>query len=370
MSRAIDRRMLDIATRAAWRGMGVVEPNPMVGCVIATSAGEVLGVGHHRFFGGPHAEVEALRACAANGHVARGATAYVTLEPCNHHGKTGPCSHALLEAGVARVVYATPDPAPASQGGAAHLASHGVAVEHASWHVKGADVSAPFRTRVETGLPWVVAKWAQTLDGRAATRTGASQWISNAWSRAAVHRLRSRMDVVLTGIGTVLADDPMLTARRAQVRRVARRVVVDALLQTPTDSRLLRTAREVPVTVVTRREQAASSEAAVLRTLGAEVVAPGDTGAARVDLEAALRWLVSEHDVTTVLVEAGPGLLGSMLDLVDRAVVYVAPTVLGDAEALSAVSGRLAPELQDGTRWALGRVRRLGDDLEVTYRRA
>ncbi|MEO1128827.1 MAG: bifunctional diaminohydroxyphosphoribosylaminopyrimidine deaminase/5-amino-6-(5-phosphoribosylamino)uracil reductase RibD [Planctomycetota bacterium] len=369
MSRVIDRRMLDLATRAAWRGMGLVEPNPMVGCVIASPSGDVLGVGHHRSFGGPHAEVEALRACVANGNEPRGATAYVTLEPCNHHGKTGPCSHALIEASIARVVYAEPDPGPASRGGAAHLAAHGVAVEHASWHVAGSDASASFRKRIESGLPWIIAKWAQTLDGRAATRTGASQWISNAWSRAAVHRLRSRMDVVLTGIGTVLADDPMLTARRTCVRSVARRVVVDALLQTPTDSRLLRSARDVPVTIVTRREQAESRQAASLRSLGAEVVAPGDAGAARVDLEASLRWLAAAHDATNVLVEAGPGLLGSMLHLVDRAVVYIAPTVFGDADALAAVSGQVTAELQDGTRWSLGRVRRLGDDLEVTYRR-
>ena len=187
-----------------------MEPNPLVGCVIAHGA-RVLGEGWHERFGGPHAEVAAL---AAAGPAARGATAYVTLEPCCHYGKTPPCSEALVAAGLARVVVAQADPFPqVAGGGLAQLRAAGIAVEVGLLEAAARQLNAPYLKLVTQGRPWVIAKWAMTLDGRIATQTGSSQWISNAASRAMVHRLRGRVDAILVGRGTAAADDPLLTAR-------------------------------------------------------------------------------------------------------------------------------------------------------------
>ncbi|MFM9180344.1 MAG: bifunctional diaminohydroxyphosphoribosylaminopyrimidine deaminase/5-amino-6-(5-phosphoribosylamino)uracil reductase RibD, partial [Phycisphaerales bacterium] len=200
MNRADAARWMAHAARIAWRGHGGAEPNPMVGCVIVAAGGQLVAEGHHRRCGGPHAEVEALRRA---GIAARGATAVVTLEPCNHHGRTGPCSMALREAGVARVLYGCADPTPTAAGGAETLRRHGIDAEHLP-HPDAARVTAPFLHRVRTGRPWVIAKWAESADGRIATRPGEPRWISGARSRAMVHRERARVDAVLTGMGTVM----------------------------------------------------------------------------------------------------------------------------------------------------------------------
>jgi len=369
--------MLDLAARVGWRGHGLVEPNPMVGAVIARD-GVVLGVGHHRRFGGLHAEREALADCRRRGLDARGATVYCTLEPCRHTGKQPPCTEALLEAGIARVVYACPDPGEASGGGARVLREAGIETRLSVASAAASGLAAPFVHRVRTGLPWVIAKWAQTIDGRIATRTGESQWISGARSRERVHRLRGRVDAVLAGIGTVLADDPMLNARGLRsVRRVARRVVIDGDLDIPLDSRLVMTAREVPTTVICAREllhvRLTEEKRQRLAVAGVEVlgVLGGAATAGWLDLASALRLLVERHDVTSVLVESGPGLLGSLMeaDLVQEMVVYVAPLLLGDELARSAATGRVAASLSSGVRFQLLRNRRVGDDVELVYRR-
>lgn len=220
------RRALELARQ----GEGYVEPNPMVGAVIVDDYLQCLGEGFHRQFGGPHAEVNALREAGAR---AQGATLYVTLEPCNHHGKTPPCVDAVLQAGLRRVVVGMPDPfAKVNGAGIARLREHGVAVEVGLLEAEVRRLNAPFRKLVETGIPWVHAKWAMTLDGKIAARTGHSQWISGAASRAVVHRLRGRMDAIVIGIGTALADDPLLTARPAGPR-VATRVVLDSTARLP-----------------------------------------------------------------------------------------------------------------------------------------
>jgi diaminohydroxyphosphoribosylaminopyrimidine deaminase/5-amino-6-(5-phosphoribosylamino)uracil reductase len=368
--------MLDLAARHAWRGFGEVEPNPMVGAVVADESGRVLGIGHHRRFGGWHAEREAIESASASGHDVRGCTMYVTLEPCSHQGKQPPCADLLIARGIARVVIAEADPNPAAAGGADRLRAAGIRVEFCEGSRLAAAVTRPFLKRVRTGLPWVIAKWAQTIDGRVATRTGESKWISGPLARARVHRLRSRVDAVITGIGTVLADDPMLTARGVgRVRRVARRVVCDTDLDVPLDAAVVRTARETPTTIVCASELASAEITAgkreALAKAGVDVhgVREGSLG---VDLEAVLRGLADRHAVATAMIEAGPGLLGSFLDadLIDEAVVYLSPLLLGDELAKSVAAGRVAPTLHAGRRMELLRVRRLGDDVELVYRRS
>jgi diaminohydroxyphosphoribosylaminopyrimidine deaminase/5-amino-6-(5-phosphoribosylamino)uracil reductase len=369
------KRYLDMAARAALRAFGRTGTNPMVGAVLVGEAG-LLSIGHHRRFGGPHAEVEAIARCRERGLDPRGATMYVTLEPCCHRGKQPPCVDALLGAGIARVVIANADVNPVAAGGAAKLAAGGVEVEFSGESVLARLVTEPFLKRVTGAGPWVIAKWAQTIDGRIATRSGESRWISGDGSRARVHRLRSCVDAILTGIGTVAADDPMLNARgRRQPRRVAIRVVADTDLDLPFESALVRTAAEIPTVVLCDGELLGSAiirtrqerlERAGVRLLGVPSRAIG------IDLRAGLLRLAAEMDVSTVLVEAGPGLVGSMLedDLIDQAVVYLAPMLLGDELAKSAAAGRVAQHLSMARRFDLGRVRRVGDDLEITYLRA
>lgn len=373
--RAADRAMLDLAARAAYRGVGLVEPNPPVGCVIgrrlARRGVEILAIGHHRAVGGPHAEAEALALCRARHADPAGASAWVTLEPCAHHGRTPPCADALIEAGVAEVVFATQDPHPAGAGGAARLRSAGVDVRRSGASAWALELSAPFVHRVRTGRPWVIAKWAQTLDGRLAARSGESKWITGPRARLDAHRLRARVGAVLTGIGTVLADDPLLTARGVpRVRRRALRVVVDPELRTPPDGRLARSVTDGPVVVWSSAGARASARRA-LRDAGVEVVELPETSG-RLDLEAGLVTLARQRGVSDALVEAGPGLLGELadLDLIDEARAYIAPAVLADAGALPVMRGTRARALQEAAPFRLLGARRLGPDLGVVWRRS
>lgn len=371
----MDRAYLNLAARHALRGLGRVEPNPMVGCVLVRD-GSILAVGHHRRFGGLHAERDALAACKAKGVDPAGATAFVTLEPCNGHGKQPPCVDALLEAKIARVVYARPDPTPAKGGGAARLRSHGVECTECHDSRLANSLLDPFMKRLETGLPWVIAKWAQTIDGRVATRTGESKWISGDRSRLRVHRLRGRVDAILTGIGTVLADDPMLTARLPHApRRNAIRVVADTDLDIPLTANLVRTAREAPTIVACAAELLSAAitadKRAALELQGVRLLGvPTNTNGRGIDLIALLGALRADCGVSTLMLESGPSLLGAMLehDLIDEAVVYVAPLLLGDEFARAAATGRVADSLSAGKRLRLSRVKPLDGDVELTYR--
>ncbi|MFZ2873788.1 MAG: bifunctional diaminohydroxyphosphoribosylaminopyrimidine deaminase/5-amino-6-(5-phosphoribosylamino)uracil reductase RibD [Phycisphaerales bacterium] len=369
------RRMLDLAARLALRGAGRAEPNPLVGCVLVRD-GQIIGMGHHRQDGGPHAEAHALLDVARRGLSPAGATAYVTLEPCAVDGRQPSCARALVSARVARVVYARPDPHPKKGGGGAVLHAAGIACEQSDASRLARGVGAPFSKRVTTGLPWVIAKWAQTIDGRVATRTGESKWISGELARARVHRLRGRVDAIVTGIGTVLADDPLLTARGVRPRRIAMRVVADTDLDLPARSQLVRTARDIPTLVACDSTVASSdifeARRRALQDSGVLVLGIPSVGGARgIDLRELLRALASAHRVSTVLVEAGPGILGAMLeqDLIDEAVVYIAPMVLGDDLAKAAAAGRVAPSLSHGRIFDLWRVRPLSGDVELTYRK-
>lgn len=367
--------MLDLAARAAMRGVGLVEPNPLVGAVIVRD-GKILGIGHHTRFGALHAEREAIASCRARGFDPRGSTMFVTLEPCKHHGKQPPCTDAIIEARIERVVIARPDPHAESGGGATVLRDAGIAVEYCDQSPLAIAISEPFVRRLTTGLPWVIAKWAQTIDGRIATRTGESQWISGAGSRQRVHRLRARVDAILTGLGTVLADDPMLTARGVRrIRRRARRVLIDTHLDVPIEAALVRTADAHPTTIACAKDiavaQVAVEQRQRLEELGVEIMGVPTRLDGRMDLRLMLKALADHHSIASVLVESGPGLLGALFeaDLIDEAVVYIAPLLLGDEHARAVAEGRVAERLSQGRRFTLVRSRRVGDDVELTYRR-
>lgn len=369
-----------LAARLALRGVGKVEPNPLVGCVISRD-GEVLGMGHHRVLGGPHAEVDALASAARSESNVRGATMHVTLEPCAHRGRTPPCVDAILHAGIAEVVIGSPDPNPVAAGGMLRLQAAGVRVRliepATSAAVACKQLIAPFALRLQKQRPWVIAKWAQTLDGRVATRTGESKWISGELARDRVHRLRGLVDGVLTGIGTVMADDPMLNARRnVPPRRVATRIVADTDLDIPLDRKLVQSARDIPTMIACERSMACTSYSAKKRAgldqAGVTIVPIADQGIGRgIDLRELLHVLYTQHRMSTLMVEAGPGLLGSFVEdgLIDEAIVYIAPLVLGDEQARSVAIGRVAERLSSARTFDLIRVRRRGADIEAVYRR-
>jgi diaminohydroxyphosphoribosylaminopyrimidine deaminase / 5-amino-6-(5-phosphoribosylamino)uracil reductase len=324
------RRALELAAQ----GQGAVEPNPMVGCVIARGA-EIIGEGWHRRFGGPHAEVEALKLA---GPRARGATLYVTLEPCCHHGKTAPCTRAVLEAGIARVVAAMADPFPqVAGGGLAELHAAGVDVQLGVLESEARMLNAPYLKLLSTGRPWIIAKWAMTLDGKIAARTGDSRWISCEGSRKIVHQLRGRMDAIIVGRGTAAADDPLLTARPPGARTAAR-IVVDTRASLSLASQLVRTARNVPV-LVAIGSTAAASDCGRLINAGCKIVAcPGIDHTTRME---SLLAVLGEDRMTNVMVEGGSRLLGSLFDarMIDEVHVFIAPKLAGGAAAPGPIVG-------------------------------
>ncbi len=323
------------ALALAEQGRGAVEPNPLVGAVVVRDD-VCVGEGWHQRFGGPHAEVHAL---AAAGEAARGATLYVTLEPCCHYGKTPPCTDAILRAGIARVVAAMADPFPEVAGkGAELLRQAGVTVEIGLCEAEARRLNAPYLKLLSHGRPYVHAKWAMTLDGKIATRTGDSKWISNEASRRRVHELRGRMDAIIVGIGTVLADDPLLTARPPGPRTAAR-IVLDSHVLLPLTSQLVRTAREVPVIIVATKETP-ETRANALRSLGCEVL-PLALDGARPALVSLLDEL-GRRRMTNVLVEGGSQVLGSFRDAgeIDEVHAFIAPKLAGGTAALPAMAGR------------------------------
>lgn len=330
-----DFRFMGEALALARRGEGLVEPNPMVGCVLVRRR-RVVGRGWHRQFGGPHAEVEALRQA---GRSARGATAYVTLEPCCHWGKTPPCVDALIEAGIARVVAGAIDPHRIVAGkGLRRLRAAGIKTSVGLMGAEAAELIAPFTRMQRDGRPYFILKWAQSIDGRIATRGGDSKWISSPESRREVHELRGRVDGIIVGIDTVLADDPELTARLVPPRRVATRIVLDPRLRTPIKSKLVQTAVGVPTLIVTTTAQCASTAARRLAERDCMVmgIRHGPRG---FDMKALAR-LLHAGGMTNVLVEGGGRTLGAFLDagLADEARIYVAPILIGGRAAPAALN--------------------------------
>ncbi len=326
MRRAIELAML---------GQGSVEPNPMVGCVIV-QRGKLIGQGAHLVFGGPHAEVNAIN--SLENKSLDDATVYVTLEPCCHHGKTPPCVDLLLRHRPARVVIGLQDPfSEVNGGGIAKLKEAGIDVTVGVEESVARNLVRPFLKRVSNGLPWVIAKWAMTLDGRIATSSGDSQWISNTTSRTLVHQVRGRVDAVVVGIGTALHDDPMLNARPAGPRN-AFRIVLDSSARLPLNSRLVSTAKEHP-TMVVCGPSTNSEKVEQLRQHGCEVWSTKSTDRNERVLE--LLKELGARGMTNILVEGGASVLGAFLDAdqVDEVHVFIAPSLLGGAQALSPVGG-------------------------------
>ena len=352
---------MERALELARRGEGFVEPNPQVGAVVLAADGRVVGEGWHELHGGPHAEVMALEAA---GEAALGGTLVVTLEPCCHHGKTPPCTAAVIAAGIRRVVIGAGDPFPAVDGGGiASLRAAGLEVESGVLEEAATRLTAPFRRLVSSGRPWVIAKWAMSLDGRVATAAGESRWISSEQSRAIVHELRGRMDGILCGIGTVLADDPLLTARPAGPRQPLR-IVLDTSARLPIESRLVRSAREIPVLVATG-PKAPADRLRALAAAGCEV-----WQAAAADPRDRLHELLAElgsRRLTNVLVEGGPTVLGSLADasLVDEVWAFVAPTIIGGAASPSPVAGTGIATLASATAIEIEHTDHPGGDLFI-----
>lgn len=356
-ARDLDRRMMGIALRLARKGRP--SPNPHVGAVVVRD-GRVIGKGHHERAGEAHAEVVALRDA---GEGARGATLYATFEPCNHHGRTPPCTEAIIEAGIARVVVGCTDPAPHVPGAAERLRRAGIHVDVGMRQDEAEALVADFAKHIRTGLPWVVLKAAVTLDGRMATRTGDSKWITGERARKEAHRMRARSDAVLVGVGTVLADDPELTVRH--VRGVhPRRVVLDTALRTPPGARLLRAPASTPPLLL-HGPDAPRERRSALEGAGAEVVQVPLSGS-RIDVHEALRQ-VGARGVVRLLVEGGPTVHGALLDAgqADEAAVFVAPRIIGSARAPAFAAGLGAERVADAWRVRSPHIRRLGVDVLV-----
>jgi diaminohydroxyphosphoribosylaminopyrimidine deaminase/5-amino-6-(5-phosphoribosylamino)uracil reductase len=348
------------ALRLARRAVGRTAPNPPVGAVVVRS-GAVIGKGYHRAAGLPHAEVEAL---AEAGDAARGADLYVTLEPCAHHGRTPPCTDAIIRAGVRRVVYAVGDPDPKVAGrGEAQLREAGVALERGLLARQAEQLYEAYFKHRRTSMPLGVLKLACTLDGKVATASGESRWITGPRARQYAHRLRNDHDAVLVGIGTVLADDPALTTR-LRGGRDALRVIVDSRGRTPTTAQAV-TQESTAGCLIATTEPAPQERREALRAAGAEVVVLPSCEA-RVDLRA-LWALLGQRGLLSVLIEGGPELAAGALQagVVDKLLLFLAPKIIGGREAKPVVGGESVARLADARELDIRRVRRLGPDLLI-----
>jgi len=356
-----ESRWMQRALELASRGRFGASPNPMVGAVVVDSEGRLVGEGYHAVFGGPHAEVVALESA---GDRARGGTLYVTLEPCAHHGKTPPCCEAILAAGIERVVIALSDPNPVATGGAERLRAEGVNVTFSSDAGAARMLNRRWLKSVRTRRPWVTLKAGMSLDGKVATRTGASQWITGEAARHRALELREEHDAILVGVTTILADDPRLTRRLGLTPGLgSTRIVLDSTLRTPPEATVVTTDPEL--TLVVHTEAADPARVVRLREAGVEVLEMPADGHGRVDLEPLLDEL-GRRGVTALLVEGGSAVHGSFVDadLVDEAVLFVAPLLIG-GDAPSVVGGIGCDGLDGATRLVFEAVERIEDDLEL-----
>ncbi len=363
-----DRPFMQHAIAHAWQAEGKVEPNPMVGCLLV-NGDTIIGTGYHESFGGPHAEVNAIASAKEQANDAiEGSTAYVTLEPCSHTGKTGPCADALIEAKVARVVIGCIDPNPDVSGrGIKKLTEAGIQVDVGVEAEAAGNLIAPFFKRVTTGLPWIIAKWAMTIDGKIATMHGDSQWISNEHSRQIVQNIRSRVDGIMVGFGTADADDPMLTVRGEKLRTPAR-IVVDSQARLRLDSKLATSTDQAPVILVTApfHDQ---QHAAKLSALGVEVWV-GESQDPDQRLHEFLLEFASRGN-TNLMVEGGGTLMGSLtkMNLVDEAHLFVGPKMLGGKNSITPVEGEDPTLMAASKLFSLRLVRRIDDDVYLQYRK-
>ncbi|MCR4806242.1 MAG: bifunctional diaminohydroxyphosphoribosylaminopyrimidine deaminase/5-amino-6-(5-phosphoribosylamino)uracil reductase RibD [Lachnospiraceae bacterium] len=384
MENKADKLYMRRAIELALKGEGFVNPNPMVGAVIVKD-GRVIGEGYHHRYGDLHAERDAISSLTED---ASGATIYVTLEPCCHHGKQPPCTEAIIEKGIKKVVIGSRDPNPlVSGGGVKILKEAGIEVVEDFLKDECDEINPVFFKYISTGHPYVVIKYAMTMDGKIATVTGASKWITGEESRHEVHRLRHKYSAIMAGIGTVLADDPMLNVRIEGLKSPVR-VIVDSSLRIPTDSNIVKTACEYRTIVAYCRPESPVDEVridglhkfggvcegvglderiCVLAGAGVELIeAPWDEG--RVDLSYLMRYL-GEQGIDSVFVEGGGTLNDSLIrsGLVDRVEAFIAPKIFGGMDALSPVEGTGIREVSQAQAFKLLEVTRHGEDIQLTY---
>ncbi len=363
------------ALRLARQGQGHVEPNPMVGSVIVRD-GQIIASGYHARFGGLHAEAQALLDCKQKAIDPVGSTIYVTLEPCSHFGKQPPCAKALIDAGIKRVVIAIPDPFdPVAGKGIPMLQDAGIEVQVGICQDQAEQLAEPYIKRGRTHLPWVIVKWAQTLDGKTATHSGDSKWISNDLSRQRVHQLRARVDAIIVGIGTARADNPTLTARDVKIKRTARRVVIDPKLSLQNPCNLLDTLDQAPLTLAIdqRLFDKEPDRLKAFAEVGVELLGlptlPTDTNN-QLDLRPLLEHLSQTHSAMNILTEGGAHLTGQLLKqgLADQLLAFLAPKVSGDPAALGAVTCMSHKTIADTTQLSLRSTEQLGEDVLLDYR--
>ncbi len=358
------QRALALAAQA----LRLSNPNPRVGCVITSAAGDVLGEGFTQQAGGPHAEIVALRHAVARGINLHGATAYVTLEPCSHHGRTGPCCDALVQAGVRRVVASLADPNPLVAGqGFERLRAAGVEVEIGPGAAASRELNIGFFSRMQRGLPWVRMKAATSLDGFTALPNGTSQWITSPEARADGHAWRARACAVLTGIGTILSDDPRLDVREAETPRQPHLAIVDSSLQTPPGARLFDVPRR-QILIYTISDDTA--KAAALQDRGAQVIAAPAAADGNVDLHWMLQDLARQRSVNELHVEAGARLNGALVRAraVDEVLLYMAPTLLGAGRGMAQWGPLNTLDEAPAMTWQ--GIERVGADLRIVARGA
>ena len=362
-----DKKYMQVALKLAQRGICSVEPNPAVGAVLV-KANQVVGKGWHKKFGGPHAEINALEDCQTLGVNPHGAAMYVTLEPCCHQAKTGPCTEAIIAAGITKVIVAAIDPSGHASGkGIEQLRNAGIEVQTGVCEKQARLLNAPFFKFAATGKTWVILKWAQSIDGKVAyaDTTRGRQWISGQQSRKDVHKLRSRVQAILVGINTAIADDPLLTARPGRGKK-AIRIVLDSNLRIPLDCKLLATTTKAPVLILTSRQALRANPQIVekLTQKGAEVLAyPEEQDHSN------LCFLLDElakRNVSQLLVEGGPTVIASFLkeQLADEIVVYITPKILGGSGS-AAISPPMV-ELAEVVDLQHVDIQRFGDDVRLT----
>lgn len=365
-----DVKWMRLALKEAALGRGLVEPNPMVGCV-AIRDGVLISSGFHRVYGGSHAEVDALQSLDVNSF--GDLTIYVTLEPCSHFGKTPPCADFLVARKPKRVVIAMKDPYPEVSGrGIAKLLEAGIEVTVGVLEKEAKELNAPYLKLIAQARPWVIAKWAMTLDGAIATKVGDSKWISNEKSRAKVHQIRGQVDAIVTGIGTVLADDPMLNARLMDgtpPARIAKRVVLDRSLRIDIDSQLVRSASDIPLVVVAN-SNADSQKRTELEKHNVEVWTLPDSDPRSDKSITTLEFAISrlgEQRATNILIEAGAQVLGAAMDAksVDQIECFIAPKVVG-GHALRPILGNGVSMMSEASLWKTSQVTSLDHDLWLT----
>ena len=367
-----DQKYMQTALKLARRGIGSVEPNPAVGCIIV-KGNQIAGKGWHKKIGGPHAEINALEDCRDLGVNPNDATMYVTLEPCCHQGQTPACTDAIIEAGIAKVYVATIDPSLHNNGaGIEKLRSAGIEVQIGLCEIEARLLNAPFIKYASTGKCWITIKWAQTIDGKLAwTQTAEDRrWISNELSRADAHKLRTRAQAILVGINTVLADDPLLTPRPSKGKKPTR-IILDSNLRIPLDCQLIKTAKKSPVLILTTQQavQQNPKTAEMLSKKGAELLVTSETSGA-----SNLHFLIdklSERGITQLLVEGGPTVITSFLkaDLADELCIYIAPKILA-SQGTASITESMA-ELNNAFDLNYTNVETFGQDIKITgYSRA